>query len=85
MAFDATKRLSAEPAAKLKPKEHGAYAILAIPLITSLIVAGLTWGGLCVAAASGAGFLAHEPLDLGRWHCRHGHLDDDPSFRKHLR
>jgi hypothetical protein len=52
----------AEPATNLKPKEHGAYAILGIPIITSLFVTGPTLVGLSVAVASVAGFLAHEPL-----------------------
>ncbi len=51
-----------ESAASLKPKEHGAYAILGIPIVSSLIVTGPTIVGLCVACASVAGFLAHEPL-----------------------
>ncbi|PAY18160.1 hypothetical protein CKO51_17785 [Rhodopirellula sp. SM50] len=50
------------PAAKLKPKEHGAYAILGIPIATSLLIAGLSVPGVCVAIASVTGFLAHEPL-----------------------
>ncbi|TWU33931.1 YwiC-like family protein [Novipirellula artificiosorum] len=45
-----------------KPKEHGAYAILIIPILTSLAAGGVSWVGVCVAAASVAGFLAHEPL-----------------------
>lgn len=52
----------AEPAAKLKPKEHGAYAILGIPTLTALIVAGPTVAGICIVVAAFAGFLAHEPL-----------------------
>lgn len=50
------------PTAKLKPKEHGAYAILAIPITAAIIVAGPTVVGLCISVASVAGFLAHEPL-----------------------
>lgn len=48
--------------AHLKPKEHGAYAILAIPLVTGLVAAGPTLVGGCIAAAAFTGFLAHEPL-----------------------
>jgi hypothetical protein len=48
--------------AKLHPKEHGAYAILGIPIVTALIMSDLTLLGVCVAVASVAGFLAHEPL-----------------------
>ncbi len=47
---------------KLRPKEHGAYAILAIPMVTAFLIAGATWPGICVAAAAVAGFLANEPL-----------------------
>lgn len=50
------------PAAKLKPKEHGAYAILGIPIVTALLIVGPTVVGLCVAVAAVTGFLAHEPL-----------------------
>lgn len=50
------------PAATLKPKEHGAYAILGIPIVTALAIAGPTEVGLCVAVAAVTGFLAHEPL-----------------------
>jgi len=49
-------------ATSLKPKEHGAYAILAIPLVTALLLAGPTFVGLLVTAAAVAGFLANEPL-----------------------
>lgn len=58
----ATGPLHDAPAANLAPKEHGAYAILGIPILTSLWIAGPTAIGLCVAVASVAGFLAHEPL-----------------------
>ncbi len=52
----------AVPAAKLKPKEHGAYAILGIPVVTALWIAGPTVVGFSVAVAAVTGFLAHEPL-----------------------
>ncbi|WP_231617301.1 YwiC-like family protein [Novipirellula aureliae] len=45
-----------------QPKEHGAYAILIIPVLTSFAAVGVSWVGVFVAAASVAGFLAHEPL-----------------------
>lgn len=51
----------AKPAA-MEPKEHGAYAILGIPIVTSLIIAGASVSGVCIAIAAIAGFLAHEPL-----------------------
>jgi hypothetical protein len=66
--IESAKLLPASPAANLKPKEHGAYAILGIPLLTSLLIAGPTWIGLCVAAASVAGFLAHEPVLIALGH-----------------
>ncbi len=46
----------------LKPKEHGAYAILAIPLLTALVIGGLTVAGVSTTVAALAGFFAHEPL-----------------------
>lgn len=58
-AAPATDRL---PAAQLKPKEHGAYAILAIPILTSILSTGPTVVGSCIAVAAVTGFLAHEPL-----------------------
>lgn len=63
------KPMPATPAAKLKPKEHGAYAILGIPLATALLIAGPTLIGVCVAIAATAGFVAHEPL-LVAWGLR---------------
>jgi hypothetical protein len=55
-------------AAQLRPKEHGAYAILAIPIVSALLEGGPTIVGLCVAIASVAGFLAHEPLLIAIGH-----------------
>lgn len=46
----------------MKPKEHGAYAILLIPMVTSFLSWGITTSGVCVALAAFAGFMAHEPL-----------------------
>lgn len=60
---------AAAPASKLKPKEHGAYAILGIPLATALLIAGPTLTGVCVAIAATTGFMAHEPL-LVAWGLR---------------
>jgi hypothetical protein len=48
--------------ADLKPKEHGAYAVLAIPSLTALAMGGVSLVGLCVLLAACCGFLAHEPL-----------------------
>ena len=50
------------PATQLKPKEHGAYAILAIPILTALVACGPSVASVCIAVASITGFLAHEPL-----------------------
>ncbi len=53
---------AAKPATPLHPKEHGAYAILAIPILTALVIGGATLAGILIAIASVTGFLAHEPL-----------------------
>lgn len=45
-----------------RPKEHGAYAMLGVPLVAAFCIAGFTWIGLTVALASVLGFIAHEPL-----------------------
>jgi hypothetical protein len=45
----------------LVPKEHGAYGQIAFPLIAAFAVAGASAGGVLLAAAVIAGFLAHEP------------------------
>lgn len=44
------------------PREHGAYAQLAAPLVTALVVAGVSVSSLALAAACLVAFLAHEPL-----------------------
>jgi len=44
------------------PKEHGAYAQMATPLVTALTVAGATAASVAAAAALVLGFVAHEPL-----------------------
>ena len=44
------------------PREHGAYGQLAFPLVTALVIAGVTLSGVLIAVAAIAGFLAHEPL-----------------------
>ena len=45
----------------LWPKEHGAYGQITFPLIAAFAVAGVSVGGLLIATATIAGFLAHEP------------------------
>ncbi|MCA9075560.1 MAG: YwiC-like family protein [Planctomycetaceae bacterium] len=57
--FPAASR-SASPA-RLHPKEHGAYAILGVPLVTALLIVELTPVTALVSIATVAGFLAHEP------------------------
>ena len=44
------------------PKEHGAYGQLAFPLLTALVIAGLTPASLLTVLAVVALFLAHEPM-----------------------
>ena len=66
MVHAATSGLCSKPVSPvtvdLKPKEHGAYAILIIPIATSLAISGVSVTGGAVAIASLAGFFAHEPL-----------------------
>ena len=45
----------------LLPREHGAYGQISLPLLTAFIVLGPSTAGLLIAAATAAGFLAHEP------------------------
>lgn len=44
------------------PKEHGAYGQMSFPLLTALVVAGVSVPALLLSAAIVAAFLAHEPL-----------------------
>jgi hypothetical protein len=44
------------------PREHGTYGQLALPLLTSIAVAGVTKTTVLLAVAVLACFLAHEPL-----------------------
>lgn len=44
------------------PREHGAYAQLVAPLVTSLAVAGVSVSSLALAIACLVAFLAHESL-----------------------
>jgi len=46
------------------PKEHGAYGQIAFPIVTAFLVAGVSTGGLLMATAVIAGFLAHEPAAI---------------------
>lgn len=49
---------------RLYPKEHGAYAILGVPLVTALFIVGLTPVTALLSIATVAAFLTHEPLLL---------------------
>ena len=46
------------------PREHGAYSQMALPLVTSLVVARPSLPAVLLAFAVVCGFLAHEPLVL---------------------
>ncbi len=46
----------------LLPKEHGAYGQMIFPLLTAMLVSGVSVGSLCFAIAVVAGFLVHEPV-----------------------
>jgi YwiC-like protein len=46
----------------LWPKEHGAYAELAFPIITAMALGSPSWAAALLALACLAGFLAHEPV-----------------------
>ncbi len=70
-------------AVDLKPREHGAYAILLIPLATAILNiilsgSGISIVGLLVLVASLAGFFAHEPLLVALGH-RGGKAQRDAS------
>ncbi|WP_413431992.1 YwiC-like family protein [Crateriforma spongiae] len=52
----------------LKPKEHGAYAIVMIPLFSALLSVGPSWVGVAIVVASLAGFFAHEPILVAMGH-----------------
>lgn len=47
---------------RLRPRGHGAYAILGMPLLTALLIGGPSSVGLLTTVAAIAGFLANEPL-----------------------
>jgi hypothetical protein len=44
------------------PREYGAYAELAFPLVTAFLVGGVTIAGVCFTIAVVAGFLVREPM-----------------------
>ncbi|MFO0925375.1 MAG: YwiC-like family protein [Pirellulales bacterium] len=45
-----------------RPKEHGAYAMLGVPLATSWALGGITLAGMAISMAAFAGFWANEPF-----------------------
>ena len=47
---------------RLRPREHGAYAMLIFPLLSGLAMGGLSWAGIAFAALAVSGFLAHESI-----------------------
>ena len=75
---------SAPQPVSLLPKEHGAYAMLLIPLVTSLLTGGLTLIGIAIAVAVVAGFLAHEPMLVARGHRGQRAQTGTPNARKQL-
>mgnify|MGYP002631521119 CR=1 FL=1 len=48
--------------ARLHPKEHGAYAIVGVPLVVALVIGGLNTVAVLTIIATVAGFVANEPL-----------------------
>lgn len=44
------------------PREHGAYSQMALPLLTSFVISGVTLAPVLTGLAVVLGFLAHEPL-----------------------
>ena len=44
------------------PREHGAYSQMALPLVTSFVISGVTLAAALTGLAVLFGFLAHEPL-----------------------
>lgn len=45
---------------RLRPREHGAYAMLVFPIVSGLVMGGLSWAGIAFAGLAVCGFLAHE-------------------------
>jgi YwiC-like protein len=44
------------------PREHGAYSQMALPLVTSFVISGVTLAAVLTGLAVVLGFVAHEPL-----------------------
>lgn len=47
---------------RLRPREHGAYAMLTFPVLSGLVLGGISWAGAAFALMAAACFLAHEPV-----------------------
>lgn len=47
---------------QLRPREHGAYAMLIFPIVSGLAMGGLSWAGIAFAVLAVSGFLAHESI-----------------------
>lgn len=64
----AVKPMEVVAPVRLHPKEHGAYAILGIPLVAALFVGTINAVVVLILVAAITGFMAHEPLmiALGR-------------------
>jgi len=65
--LNSSPKAAAAAAAKgpsLLPREHGAYAELAFPLVTGLSLAAPSSAALALAGAAVAFFLVHEPLAI---------------------
>lgn len=63
----------------LRPREHGAYAMLVFPVASGLALGGFSWPGVAFAALVGSGFLAHESIAVMQGNrgerLRSGHAD----------
>jgi len=68
---DASPGAAAARPASLWPKEHGAYGILAVPMLVALAVGGTSWVAWAIATSAIAAFLSHESLMIAT--LRRGH------------
>ncbi len=66
-----------------RPKEHGAYAMLGLPLVTAFVLAGFSWVGLWTAIASIAGFLSHEAVMITSGRRGPRVLRETPAAKRH--
>ncbi len=62
MSVATSQPVRASAPVRLRPREHGAYTILAIPLLPAVLIGGLSTVGILTIVAAVAGFMAHEPL-----------------------